>query len=264
MATPQELEQINKFMNLMLRNDEIMEIIRRGLEEKSRGVKNAAFDMFYRNMATAIQAPLSPIAKEKALSLAEDQARWLAGTMITRMSQQAIKTVAQALAHGLVRGDGIDKIARTLDMVTGLDSNRARTLENYRAYLDTLNLTDEKKAKYLQKKSEKLLRARRRTIARTEARHATATARDLEARGMGAKGKGWITVGDDRVSKEICFNNMAAGIIGIDEDFPSGHSIPPGHPDCRCSLSYVYGRTGKRVLKEQNKEMVERQIAAYG
>lgn len=51
-------------------------------------------------------------------------------------------------------------------------------------------------------------------------------------------GKEWLTAEDDLVSPE-CEENGAAGIIGLEEDFPSGDSAPPTHPNCRCSISPV-------------------------
>jgi hypothetical protein len=60
-------------------------------------------------------------------------------------------------------------------------------------------------------------------------------AQDLKAAGI-AMEKFWSTVGDDKVSQEICAPNEAQGYIEIDQLFQSGHMRPLGHPACRCDL----------------------------
>jgi hypothetical protein len=59
-------------------------------------------------------------------------------------------------------------------------------------------------------------------------------ARDLQDAGLLME-KSWSTVGDDKVS-EGCLENEAAGWIGLDEEFPSGHQRPLRFPGCRCDL----------------------------
>jgi hypothetical protein len=38
---------------------------------------------------------------------------------------------------------------------------------------------------------------------------------------------------------DVCTGNEAAGVIPIDEPFPSGHMRPPFHPNCICALAPV-------------------------
>jgi hypothetical protein len=59
-------------------------------------------------------------------------------------------------------------------------------------------------------------------------------AQELAAAGIEME-KAWITVGDDRVT-EGCRENEAAGWIGLDDPFPSGHQRPLRFPGCRCDL----------------------------
>lgn len=54
--------------------------------------------------------------------------------------------------------------------------------------------------------------------------------------------KKWDTVGDGRVSEDICAPNEAQGWIPIDEPFQSGHMRPLGHPACRCTALYRRAR----------------------
>jgi SPP1 gp7 family putative phage head morphogenesis protein len=47
--------------------------------------------------------------------------------------------------------------------------------------------------------------------------------------------KEWLTAHDDLVSEE-CAACEEAGVIGLDETFPSGEAAPPNHPNCRCVI----------------------------
>lgn len=59
-------------------------------------------------------------------------------------------------------------------------------------------------------------------------------AQELAAAGIEME-KYWSTVGDDKVS-DGCRENEAAGWIGLDQTFPSGHQRPLRFPGCRCDL----------------------------
>lgn len=52
-------------------------------------------------------------------------------------------------------------------------------------------------------------------------------------------GKRWLTAQDDRVSDE-CRECEEAGVIGLDDVFPSGNPAPPNHPNCRCAILPVF------------------------
>ena len=48
-------------------------------------------------------------------------------------------------------------------------------------------------------------------------------------------GKQWI-LGSEHVDMDECDDNAQAGVIGIDEAFPSGDMEPPQHPNCVCDF----------------------------
>lgn len=55
-----------------------------------------------------------------------------------------------------------------------------------------------------------------------------------EAESMGITvRKSWLMLED---ACDICQENADAGVIDLDEEFPSGDLAPPGHPNCRCVL----------------------------
>jgi hypothetical protein len=47
------------------------------------------------------------------------------------------------------------------------------------------------------------------------------------------EGKYWMP---DAEACPICVKNADAGVIGLDEDFPSGDPAPEAHPNGECSL----------------------------
>lgn len=75
------------------------------------------------------------------------------------------------------------------------------------------------------------------TIARTETQMASngGAVNGYRASGV-VDGKIWLTAEDDLVSEE-CQENGDAGVIGLDDTFPSGDDAPPVHPNCRCSIA---------------------------
>ncbi len=73
-------------------------------------------------------------------------------------------------------------------------------------------------------------------IANTEMNSMMSIAARERGMSLGATGKVWVTVGDDRVSQEICQPNESEGRIAIRQFFGSGHENPPGHPRCRCAI----------------------------
>jgi hypothetical protein len=73
-------------------------------------------------------------------------------------------------------------------------------------------------------------------IARTESVNAYQSGLAQFAIDSDAKGKEWDTSG----GCAICEGNAAEGPIPIDAIFSSGDSEPTAHPNCKCSLTYIY------------------------
>lgn len=74
---------------------------------------------------------------------------------------------------------------------------------------------------------------RSRVIARTESCDALEQAFMDRAVELEITGKEWITY-DPCL---ICAENGDAGVIPINDTFPSGHVRPPAHPQCQCCLA---------------------------
>jgi hypothetical protein len=86
------------------------------------------------------------------------------------------------------------------------------------------------------KESELFSSDRAETIARTEVAFADSAGNMAAYRESGVvKGKSWI-VGSEHDNDDECDENADAGIIGIDESFPSGDDTSPAHPSCVCDV----------------------------
>ncbi len=209
-------------------------------------------DIYNQILNTLQQAP-SPATLAKARDQANKQARQITGNF----AKVELEKIGKTIAEGIVAGKDPYAVARMLKMITELDAPRANRLMKYEEYLRSLGLSEDEIQKRLAREKERLIKARRETIARTEMREATSTARELAALQQGARWKFWITVGDDRVS-ELCMANEDEGPIEIEEPFPSGDMHPPGHPNCRCTVGYFSnpddaGREWEMVEGKHNK-----------
>lgn len=243
------------------RNPEVAAKIEAGLSKTASQVEAQVGAELYSRMKAALTSDLSPAAYAKAKSMAQDLARKQAGTLVSGLLQTELQKVSDVVAEGLKAGSHPYEMARKLDMVKGLDSARAAKFSKIAAYIDSKGLSPEAAAKAKDREYQKLLGARKKTIAQTEARFATATGREAAAIARGAKFKTWITVRDDRVS-DLCAQNEAAGVIDINTPFPSGHGKPPGHPNCRCTLAYGSNPDQRKRMEERSKQRAERTALA--
>lgn len=187
-------------------------------------------------VAEIAESMAGTLPEELAAAAAEAVAADTA-TLVTQMVEAQLKAIAEVIDAGVKAGKNPREIARLLEVVDGLDSQRAARLAKIAEYLESTGLDAETIAKRLDKAKQKLLRERRETIARTEARKITASVNEAEARARGAQFKRWITTGDDRVS-DVCAANEAVGVIPVSQPFPNGER-PPAHPNCRCTVAYL-------------------------
>jgi len=202
----------------------------------------------------AMLASITGVTREEVLVMARDHAAQL----VTRVSDQMIEQLAESIATGLEEQLGPEGTARLLRDGLGLDSNRAKTLENFRKDLELQGMHPADIELKVAAKRTQLINDRARTIARTEMGDALEEGARTVAKKRGATHKVWITVGDDRVDQDICAGNQGQGPIPIDEPFQSGHQNPTGHPSCRCTVSYVTD-TGKGELGRAQVRAAERQ-----
>jgi hypothetical protein len=84
-------------------------------------------------------------------------------------------------------------------------------------------------------------------IAQTEVNDAYNHGRISTAVNAGFDEKSWDPDGE---ACPICMDNVEAGWIGIDEEFPSGDFAPTAHPNCDCSIDFQKGADLESVASE--------------
>lgn len=192
-----------------------------------------ANDALYHSVLGSLQAAPSKEAIAEALALAARDA----ATLAKGIAEAEMNKIGQVIANNIANGGNPKEAARLLDMVKGLDSNRASAYLKYAEELEQSGLSDAEIAKRLETRYKKLLRERKKTIAHNEQRIAEGNGNETRAKDAGKKWKLWQSAGDDRVSDE-CLSNESAGWIPIKESFPGGASHEPQHIGCRCVVSY--------------------------
>ena len=125
-------------------------------------------------------------------------------------------------------------------MVTGLNATTQRRMGNViAAAMQQQRRGVEDVARGLDFFWPEMGRDRTRLIAHTEMAESMGAGAYERNVSLGSQDKEWITVGDDRVSLEVCAPNEMQGKIKVGRGFQSGHLYPPGHPACRCGAGYT-------------------------
>ena len=214
---------------VILEHPELVDYLLGQITQQAAAMESDLYD----TLLGQLQQPVSEEATRAARMKAKEQSEKL----VTRMTESQLDTIGETIAKGLEDGLGPDAIARRLDVVTGLDSGRAAQYDKFVKELESSGLTDAEIEAKAEAFYQKLLRDRKETIAATEARDATATAREIEAQQSGKRFKSWITVGDERVS-QMDKDAQSQGWIPVDDTFVNGVGRPPSHPNCRCTVVY--------------------------
>lgn len=209
-------------------------------------------------LAALIGESVTGATRDEALDVAATQAAELVKNITDGMRENMRKI----LTEGLDGQVGIDEIRRRLRDGLTLDEPRLKRLDDFSQELVERGLTpgtpDYEAA--LERRRQELIDERAKTIARTESAKALEVGEKTVAENRGATHKVWLTVSDSRVS-EFCAACEAQGPIPIDEDFVgdgtfSPVSTAPGHPNCRCTVTYITdtgrGEVGRqRQLQEE-------------
>jgi len=227
-------------MGVFAKQDEV--VYAKYLFETVTAKRAALVQVYYDSLV----ASMSGVADAAVLAEAEALA-WTAAASLQRdFVRSELAKVGAVISDGIAAGKHPFEVARLLTLVDKLDRPRAAKLIKYAESLEGLGLSPEDIAKKIELYKKALLEERRKTIARTEMRKAVATADTLQATESGAKYKVWQSTGDSDVSDE-CEANEAEGPIPIRDSFSGGVGVPPQHPNCRCSVSYIFND----AMKEQ-------------
>lgn len=195
-----------------------------------------------------------------AIAAAED----IAAELVTRVSEETRVALRELIVKGLREGIPPRKLARMIQDAVGLNAQQAGALANYRGALEAEQaLSPEVLEKQVGRYRERLLRARKLTIARTETMRFVNTGK-LEA-GFQAQRQGLL--GADSVKEWSAAPEelepprcpICAGLNGmqipLSAAFPIGREsgsssasvtavlAPPAHPHCRCGIKILPRRT---------------------
>lgn len=200
-----------------------------------KAIKNAAA-----NLATAYGGALIDPLSTTVDSFIKTQG----GKLIKEISTaqfNAINTLVRQAS--LSETMTVDQLARAIRPCVGLTQRQAQTVKNYYDSMIAQGYSPAEARKKQAVYAERMHRRRAATIAQTEMAYAynygmDAVVRDNIKNGIYEQGvtKKWRTAYDENVC-DIC-GGIDGEEVGIDESFSNGYTLPPGHPNCRCAVSY--------------------------
>lgn len=168
-------------------------------------------------------------------------------TMIKYISDSTRKATNRIILDTYLSGYHPDKAAKEIKSVIGLNEKQAKAVDNYINNAIEQGFSEKVAFKQGEKYSEKLLKYRAETIARTEMMEAVNRGY-FETVNQGINKlaippnkvrKKWITTPDDRTCKHC--RPMHGQVRALDEYFTSSLEdvlLPPLHPRCRCIPNY--------------------------
>lgn len=137
----------------------------------------------------------------------------------------------------------VDELARAIRPCVGLTQRQAQAVKHYYDSMIEQGYSPAEARKKEAVYAERMHRRRAATIAQTEMAFAynygmDAVVRDNIKNGIYEPGvtKKWRTAYDENVC-DVC-GGIDGEEVGIDEPFSNGYMLPPGHPNCRCAVSY--------------------------
>lgn len=153
----------------------------------------------------------------------------------------AINTLVRQAS--LTDGMSVDELARAIRPCVGLTQRQAQAVKHYYDNLIDQGYSPAEARKKEAIYAERMHRRRAATIAQTEMAFAynhgmDAVVRENIKNGIYEPGvtKKWRTAYDENVC-DVC-GGIDGEEVGIDEPFSNGYMLPPGHPNCRCAVSY--------------------------
>lgn len=138
-------------------------------------------------------------------------------------------TLSETAASRYLRDNSLTKLtgelqAETVDQLRGALADAWQQGGSYTQMVDAVKET-----------FESFSEVRAGMIAQTESNDAYNWGRVELASSAGFEEKAWDPDGN---ACPVCLDNVDAGWIGIDEEFPSGDDAPTAHPNCDCSVSF--------------------------
>jgi hypothetical protein len=169
-------------------------------------VTNVETEEYNDAMADAIRGAVASL-KAGAITVDDVVSRYLRDNSLTRLtgeiSRASVNQLRDAIADAWDEGGSFNQVVAAIE----------RTFEDFSHVRSSM-------------------------IAQTEVNDAYNHGRIYTAVRAGFDEKSWDPDGE---ACPICMENVDAGWIGIDENFPSGDFAPTAHPNCDCSIDFQKG-----------------------
>ena len=198
-----------------------------------------------------IRAKIERARKGGILSPLVAIANWVkerGGELITNLTVAQMAN-AQAIIHHQVIWNVTSpyQLARVIRPAVGLTQREAVAVSRFYSGLLESGVGEKAASAQLEKYANYLHRVRSERIARTEISNAYnfgqwESIRNAQETGLidGEVEKAWIAGGPNPC--DDCLGNEDEGLIPMNQDFSSGHSMPTAHPCCACSVGYQVRR----------------------
>lgn len=174
-----------------------------------------------------------------------EAARQGAGRLITGVTAETRRAVRAVITRSFQEGIQPRDAAKMVRSIVGLTERQAQTVTQYRARLVAEGHTPQEALQRARMLSERLIRQRAQTIARTETiaaatRGQLTTWRSAANRGLlpNDAHKVWLTTPDDRLCR-FCrsMNGQSAPLHAMFVSRFGPVDAPPLHPQCRCAIA---------------------------
>ena len=186
----------------------------------------------------ALQAEASfSVLNPEAVKAAEK----FTASMVKEVNSETKKGIRTYISAGIKEGKSMDKIARELRPLVGLTKNQTQSVINYKALLSDTDkfpgLSASDIDKKVQRYADKTHIRRAKTIARTEAARAQNIGYATGMEELGVDRLEFSATMDDRTSA------TCEELDGKKYSIGEAKSLIPVHPNCRCAMLPVIGKT---------------------
>lgn len=190
--------------------------------------------------------------------------------LVTQVSAETRKAIADLTRRAFAEGIPADQIGRMIRPLIGLTSRQTQAVMNARAGWEAAGLTGDALEQRASKYANKLLRQRAEMIARTESIRA-ANAGQLEAWDEAVTEgllqpertkRVWSSAGEGKSLSGIGTCDICMNLTGkeapLDKPFESSDigliMHPPAHPNCRCSTNLKFNDDIEEQEEKEQKE----------
>lgn len=226
-------------------NPAMSALLENQLQVAAGATRTQTFSAFARKAGVPLAASYNPITPEVIA-----WARANSSALVKQVTDATRRGIAEVIATAIQEMQGVDeakrmvrtklladKLSKRMGIMAGLDANRIKSVLTYEESLLANGYSAKDAERMTATFAKRQLADRSKVIAQTEMRRSVESATIEAEREAGAREKRWLTVNDNRVAPEDAAN-QAQGWVDLDKPFQSGHTEPPGHPRCRCTLAF--------------------------